>query len=144
MLLSMVFVVSCASGDNKQDKAKVEHKTEKSMKIKVTSGNASVVFELNNTTAAKSLYDQLPIEVNVDNYSNNEKVFDPKIPLKRGSNNIEGNCPVGTIAWFSPWGNIAMYYGKAPSWNGLYLMGKAVEGVDKIKELKGKTLIEKL
>ena len=47
------------------------------MKIRVSDGTNTIIFELNETSAAKSLYQMLPLKVTVENYSNNEKIFYP-------------------------------------------------------------------
>lgn len=115
------------------------------MKIKVTDGDShTVVFELNQTSAAKSLYGMLPLSVDVSNYSNNEKIFYPPTAIEYGSDCIEGPCPVGTLALFSPWGNVVMYYGAASQYTGLYIMGTAVEGVEQISQLTGTITVEKV
>ncbi|MDE7389802.1 MAG: hypothetical protein K2M82_02530 [Lachnospiraceae bacterium] len=106
------------------------------MKIKVSSENTEVVFELNNSSASKSFYGQLPLTVSVENYGENEKIFELSQKLDV-SNVWEESCPAGSIAYFSPWNNIAMYYGDAPEYSGLYPMGKAVVGAEKIGELSG-------
>lgn len=111
-------------------------------RIRVSDGVHAVVFVLNETSASRSFYEMLPFEVKVSNYSNNEKVFDPPRTISYGTDCIEGECPVGTIALFSPWGNVAMYYGPAPRWSGLYLMGRAVEGTDNIRLLSGTIRVE--
>ena len=41
------------------------------------------------------------------------------------------------MAYFSPWGNVVMYYGPFGSYPGLYLMGEAVEGAENIQTLSG-------
>lgn len=106
------------------------------MRISVTDGKNTIVFQLNETPPAKSLYDSLPLEVEVENYSNNEKIFYPPQDIDK-SDGIEGDCKTGTIALFSPWGNVVMYYSPASSYPGLYILGEAVEGVDLIKDLSG-------
>ena len=111
------------------------------MRIRVAAGDLEVVFALNSTSAAASLYDQLPLTVEVENYSNNEKIFYPeKLDC---TNVIEGACPVGTLAYFSPWGDVVMYYGAASQYPGLYLLGEAVEGADNIGKLSGRIEITK-
>ena len=45
-----------------------------------------------------------------------------------GADCIEGDCPAGTLAFFSPWGNVVMFYGAASRYSGLYILGKAIEG----------------
>ena len=112
------------------------------MKIKVTDGENIVVFELNSTSAARSLYNMLPIEVEVENYSNNEKIFYPTPALQYGDDCIEGDCPAGTIALFSPWGNVVMYYAPASRYRGLYILGHAIEGANRIKNFSGTIRVE--
>ena len=83
----------------------------------------------------------MPLTVAVENYSNIEKIFQP--PKKLDCSSVqEGDCPVGSIAYFSPWNNICMYYGNAPRYSGLYVMGKAVKGAGQIGKLSGQIKIE--
>lgn len=144
-LLAMLPLISC-SGKDLPDEDNGNNgetpQTETSMKIQVTDGSHTVVFELNDTPVAKSLYDQLPITVDVENYSSNEKIFYPPTALST-SGGKEGDCPVGTLAYFSPWKNVVMYYGAASRYSGLYLLGSAIEGKDQIKNLSGKITVSK-
>ena len=86
---------------------------DENMKIKVSDGTNTIVYELNTTSAAKSLYNMLPMEVEVQNYSNNEKIFYPTADISYAADCIEGDCPVGTLALFSPWGNLVLFSGAA-------------------------------
>ena len=113
-------------------------------RIKVTDGNHNVTFELNETSAAQSLYNLLPTTREVQNYSTNEKIFYPEPAISYSSDCIEGACPAGTLALFSPWGNVVMYYGAASEYPGLYILGNAVEGVDQISELTGNITVSKV
>lgn len=105
--------------------------------MQVTDGTHTVVFTLNATDAANALWNRLPITANVSNYSNNEKIFYPDPALEYGTNNEEGDCPAGTLALFSPWGNIVMYYGHASRYSGLYILGSATSGMSDIRNLRG-------
>ncbi|MBR1892246.1 MAG: hypothetical protein IJ815_01780 [Lachnospiraceae bacterium] len=111
------------------------------MRIKVTDGNNTIIYKLNDTSPAKSLYDMLPMDVEVENYGSNEKIFYPekKIAAKGGK---EGSGKAGDLALFSPWGNVVMYYGDFSSYPGLYHLGEAESGSDKVKKLSGKLHIE--
>ena len=113
-------------------------------RIKVTDGNHNVTFELNETSAAQSLYNMLPTTREVQNYSTNEKIFNPETTISYSSDCIEGACPAGTLALFSPWGNVVMYYGAASQYPGLYILGNAVEGADQISELTGNITVSKV
>lgn len=48
-------------------------KEEPPMKIKVSDGKNTVVFALNQSQAARGLWNQLPLTIDVENYGSNEK-----------------------------------------------------------------------
>ena len=127
-----------ASGAVKKEAAEKKDNGEKgtampdtNLKIKVVA--KEIVFALNDTSVSRSFYAQLPLTVAVENYSNNEKIFQP--PKKLDCSKVqEGACPVGTIAYFSPWNNVCLYYGDMSRYPGLYVMGKAVSGTEQIQQ----------
>ncbi len=106
------------------------------MKISVSDGKNKIVYELNSSEQSKSLYSQLPLKVQIENYSTNEKIFYPKekLPLKNG---VECSGDLGTLAYFSPWGNVVLFYGKFNEYPGLFILGKAIDGSENIKNLSG-------
>ena len=106
------------------------------MKIKVADGNYEVIFRLNNSSPAKSLYEQLPLTIEVENYGPNEKIFYPPEKLDASDVNEDGG-PFGSLAYFSPWGNVVMYYSPFGSYPGLYNLGVAIEGAENIENLSG-------
>lgn len=116
--------------------------TSDTMKIRVSDGTNTVIYELNETSAAKSLYQMLPLQVTVENYGYNEKIFYPPTAVSYGSDCIEGDCPAGTLALFSPWGNVVMFYGAASRYSGLYILGKATQGAANISRLSGTIRVE--
>lgn len=111
--------------------------------IAVSDGQHTVTYQLNETSAAKALYDRLPLSVAVENYSTNEKIFYPQPALDPGTDNIEEAAVAGTLAFFSPWGNVVMFYGPASKYPGLYIMGKAISGADQISSLTGTIQVTK-
>ena len=111
------------------------------LKIRVTDGTHSVVFRLNDTPPAKSLYDMLPIKTTVDNYGSNEKIFYPDETIDT-EGGVEGGGEAGGLALFSPWGNVVMYYGDFGSYPGLYVLGEAAAGKEQISELSGTINVE--
>lgn len=138
LLLSFLFSAVLAAGSCAFAENAVNGEN---MKISVSDGKNKIVYELNASGQSKSLYSQLPIKVQIENYSTNEKIFYPKekIPLKNG---IEGSGDSGTLAYFSPWGNIVLFYGKFSRYPGLFILGKAVNGAENIKNLSGIVSVE--
>ena len=109
--------------------------------INVSDGKHTVVFCLNESSAAKSLLSLLPMTVDVEDYSSSEKIFYPAKELDT-SDVVEGSGGAGGLAYFSPWGNVVMYYDEFGEYPGLYILGKAVEGADQIELLNGTIMVE--
>ena len=111
-------------------------------RILVTGNTCRVIFELNDSDAAESLWKQLPLEAEVSNFSNNEKIFYPDDSLNTANTPIaEGGA--GTLAYYRPWGNVVMFYGPFSSNRSLYGLGEVVDGKELIPTLSGMLRIEK-
>ena len=123
--------------ENASDKIK---ETE-SMKISVNDGENTIIYQLNDSPSAKSLYGMLPLDAEVRNYGSNEKIFYPEKEIDT-ADGIEGSGEAGGLALFSPWGNVVMYYDSFGSYPGLYILGEAVEGVDQVRNLSGTIHVE--
>jgi len=101
----------------------------------------TIIYQLNDSPSAKSLYEMLPLDIEVENYGSNEKIFYPEETIDT-TNGIEGSGEAGGLALFPPWGNVVMYYDSFNSHPGLYIFGEAIEGVDQIKDLSGTIHVE--
>lgn len=113
-----------------------------SMKINVKANGKTTVFELNNSPAARDLYAQLPLSISVENYSNNEKIFYPPKKLNTSDTPLVDAQP-GTLAYYAPWGDVVMFYGRFGSAPGLYELGHAISGSAYIQGMSGTIQIEK-
>ena len=116
-------------------------KEETHMRISVSDGTHMIVYELNDSTSAKSLYGMLPLDIEVENYGHNEKIFYPPQAVDTAEG-IEDGGEAGGLALFSPWGNVVMFYDSFGSYPGLYILGQAVEGVEQISSLSGTIHVE--
>lgn len=112
------------------------------MKISVSSDENKIVFKLNNSQASKELYEQLPLNIEVENFGNNEKIFYPPEKLSV-SNTPTANAKNGTLAYYAPWGDVVMFYKDFGTAGGLYDLGEVISGKDNIKNLSGTITIEK-
>jgi len=112
------------------------------MGIRVESEGKIIIFELNDSSAARSLYEQLPMTIEVENYSNNEKIFYPENKLDV-SVTPAAYAKDGTLGYYAPWGDVIMFYGDFGSASGLYELGKVVSGGENIDSLSGTIKIEK-
>ena len=109
--------------------------------ISVTCGDTQVVYELNDSPAAQSLLSQLPLTVEVEDFSTNEKVFYPPQELDTSDTPLaEGDA--GTLAYYAPWGDVVLFYGSFSANGSLYELGEAVSGVEDISQMTGTITVE--
>ncbi len=112
------------------------------MKIRVEANGQSTVYELNGSPAAKALYDQLPLNIEVEDFGGNEKIFYPPRKLSTADTPLAANAKSGTLAYYAPWGDVVMFYKNFGSAAGLYELGHATSGEQYIKMMSGTLRIE--
>ena len=109
--------------------------------IAVQFGGNTVVYTLNDGSAADSLYGMLPLTTQVEDYSTNEKIFYPKEGLDT-SNSPLAQAGAGTLAYYEPWGDVVFFYGDYRENPGLFQLGQAVSGGELIAQMSGTITIE--
>lgn len=109
--------------------------------IAVNWQDKQVVYELNDCPISNSLWEQLPLTVEIENYSTNEKIFYPPetldttdAPLAKGG--------TGTLAYYEPWGDVVFFYGDYRENSSLFELGKVISGEEWIPEMSGTITIE--
>ena len=113
------------------------------MKIIIQANGNTTVFELNNSQAAKELYEQLPLTIAVENYGNNEKIFYPPKKLHTTGTPL-ANAQFGTLAYYAPWGDVVIFYDSFGSASGLYELGRVISGGEHIKNMSSTIQIKKM
>lgn len=121
--------------------SETEENDMESTQISVTCGDTQVVYELNDSPAAQSLLSQLPLTVEVEDFSTNEKVFYPPQELDTSDTPLaEGGA--GTLAYYAPWGDVVLFYDSFSANGSLYELGEAVSGVENIGQMSGTITVE--
>mgnify|MGYP003221673438 CR=1 FL=1 len=106
-----------------------------------TTNNQTIEIELNNSPAANDLYNQLPLSIDLEDYSTNEKIFYP--PNKLNTENTPKATPkIGTLAYYEPWGDVVIFYDDFRANDDLYELGHVISGEDIVSELSGTVTIE--
>ncbi len=142
--LSGIDEIAAMSGNAVIEKLEAnESKKEAVMRMTVNADGNTIIFELNDSQAAKDLFAQLPLQIDVENYSSNEKIFYPPKKLKTANTPLVKSAQSGTLAYYAPWGDVVMFYGRFGSASGLYELGDAVQGAEHIKDLSGSLQIGK-
>ena len=106
-----------------------------------TTNNQTIEIELNNSPAANDLYNQLPLSIDLEDYSTNEKIFYP--PNKLNTESTPKATPkIGTLAYYEPWGDVVIFYDDFRANNDLYELGHVISGGDIVSELSGTVTME--
>jgi hypothetical protein len=94
------------------------------MKIRITIGEKVVTATLTDGEAARDFVSLLPLTLVLEDYNRTEKVSN--LPRKLSTTGAPaGSDPdVGDIAYYAPWGNLAIYYKDFGYSGGLVILGK--------------------
>ena len=115
--------------------------TARQRQISVRFGENTVVYALNDGSAADALYEMLPLTIEVEDYSTNEKIFYPEEGLATDNSPL-AQAGAGTLAYYEPWGDIVFFYGDYNENPGLFELGQAVSGAEQIGEMSGTITVE--
>lgn len=129
ILLTSLFtfsMVACAQTNNKPQKTK-------NMKLKVTIDDVVLTATLADNATADDFISLLPLTVKLDDYASSEKIFYPDRKLStKGAGSI--NAVAGDITYYSPWGNIAIFYKDFGNSNSLIRIAKFDGNIDILKK----------
>ena len=94
------------------------------MKIRMKFEDKVLTATLIDSKTARDFVSQLPLTLTLEDYASTEKISDlPKRLSAEGA--PSGSDPsVGDIAFYAPWGNLAIFYRDAEYANGLIILGK--------------------
>lgn len=111
--------------------------------ISIQFGENTIIYALNDGTVADSLYEMLPLTIEVEDYSTNEKIFYPEHELDTSDSPL-AQAGTGTLAYYAPWGDVVMFYGDYNENPSLYELGQIVSGSELVSEMSGIVTIDKL
>ena len=112
------------------------------LRISVQCGDGVVLYELNDGSAAASLYAQLPLTLEVEDYSTNEKIFYPPQELDTSDAPL-ADAGAGTLAYYAPWGDVVMFYGDYSQNPSLFALGQVVSGGALVSGMSGTITIDR-
>jgi hypothetical protein len=103
------------------------------MKINIRIGNEVVTATLIDSKTTQDFISLLPLTLTLEDYANTEKISD--LPRRLSTEDAPpGSDPsVGDIAYYAPWGNLAMYYNDFGYSNGLVILGKIDGDIEALK-----------
>lgn len=98
-------------------------------RIRITVGDTAITATMYNNAVAEDFLSLLPLSLHLTDYAAKEKVSD--LPKRLNiSDAPAGYKPVGDITYYSPWGNLAIFYKGFSYAACLVPLGKIDTGVD--------------
>ena len=134
MVLLLVATSAVAATDE------VSHSRRETMNIRMTMAGQIITASLEESDSARDFFAMLPLTLPLEDYAETEKIA--YLPRKLTTQTApEGIDPqVGDIAYYAPWGNLAIYYRDFGYSSGLIRLGRFVSGLDALTAQPSGTL----
>jgi hypothetical protein len=122
--------IACGAGKGTVNSAppaqtnKVSNKKAEDIKIRITIGRKVVTATLTDSEAARDFVSLLPLTLTLEDYAGIEKISDLPARLSTKGAPSGSDPSVGDIAYYAPWGNLAIYYRDFGYSSGLIILGK--------------------
>jgi len=114
------------------------------MKIRIQIGEKTITATMRDTATARDFVALLPLQLTLKDYAGTEKISElPKKLTTKGS--PTGSDPaVGDIAYYAPWGNLAIFYKDFGYSDGLIILGRLDSGIETPTALTARKVIIEL
>lgn len=100
------------------------------MKIEFSFADFVFTATLYDNRSAQDLASMVPLDLTVEDYSNNEKIaYLPRKLTKDGAGAF-GNEAIGDLCYYAPWGNLVFFYGSYRYSAGLIRLGRLDNGIE--------------
>ena len=100
------------------------------MQIGCEFGGQSFTATLLDNPSARDLASMLPLDLSIEDYSNNEKIaYLPRKLTEDGSGPFSNEAP-GDLCYYAPWGNLVFFYDSYRYSKGLIRLGRLDNGIE--------------
>jgi hypothetical protein len=100
------------------------------MKIRLTFDGKAAEATLRDNATARDLLSMLPITLTLQDYASTEKIGYPPRKLSTAGAPAGVDPSVGDIAYYAPWGNLAIFYKDFGYSRGLIGLGRIDSGLE--------------
>jgi hypothetical protein len=113
----------------------------RTMKIRIDVDGARLTATLDDTVASRDFAALLPLTLTLEDYNRTEKISD--LPKKLSTQDAPAgvNPSRGDIAYYAPWGNLAIFYKDFGYSRGLVKLGRIDSGVETFDRPGTRTVI---
>lgn len=107
---------------------------ETNMRVRIDVNGKSLTAVLYDNPSARDFASMLPLDLEVENYADNEKIAYLLRKLTGEGSGPFSNEAAGDLAYYAPWGNIIFYYAGYRYSSGLIRLGRIEGSMDPLLE----------
>lgn len=100
------------------------------MDIQISTGDSTLAATLNDSIAARDFAAMLPLTLTLSDFHNIEKVADLPGRLNTTGAPRGTSARAGDVTYYSPWGNLAIFYRSYGYADGLVTLGRIHDSLD--------------
>ncbi len=127
-IFAMVFAV--ASSTQAQS---TPHENKPMYRIQIILGEHVIIGSLDDNPTVRDFVKQLPLTLEFEDYGSTEKIAYPANKLTSQGAPAGIDPSIGDIAYYAPWGNLALFYKDFGYSKGLIRLGRITNGVEHLK-----------
>ena len=136
LVLTMTLGIVACDADDRSARAKSKPPAEpttqptSNMKISLKLQDKTLTATLHDNPTAREFASLLPLTLTLEDYSKTEKISDLPKKLTKDGAPAGADPSLGDIAYYAPWGNLALFYKDFRYSDGLILLGKLDGGAE--------------
>ncbi|MBK0420353.1 hypothetical protein JD276_15085 [Leucobacter sp. CSA1] len=111
------------------------------MDIRITVGAETLVARLNDSAAARDFATLLPLRLTLSDFHGIEKIADLPSRLDTSDSPASAAAEAGDIAYYAPWGNLAIFIRDFERSPGLVILGRIREPLNPLTRTGGNPVI---
>ena len=123
LLLALLTIVAslAATACGAENGSSVEN-----VKLRISFAGGEVRVVLHDSQAGRELVDMLPLKLSFEDYARTEKIA--YLPRRLSSGGFAAAPSAGDFTYYSPWGNLAVFYKGHGQAGSLYILGRIESG----------------
>ena len=107
---------------------------EKTMNITLKIGHQTLQATLTDSATVRDFLSLLPLTLTLEDHGGTEKIAYPPRELSTQGTAAGSTPRAGDIAYYAPWGNLALYHKDFPYSSGLIILGKLDGSLDVLRQ----------
>ncbi|AEI41705.1 cyclophilin-like fold protein [Paenibacillus mucilaginosus] len=137
-------VLASCGGDTGSKRLKGGSTVSSEVRIKMSFHNQEVIVKMDDHPTSRDFINQLPLTLTFEDYAGTEKISMLTRRLNTESAPSGFDPAAGDFTYYSPWGNLALFYRDFGYSSGLIKLGHIESGREKLADLNGEVTLQRV